>query len=74
MLYDEDEFYEYADKAYEYLLTYVVKEFNKPCLVLRETMFDNQDVFGGSGRNGNFYGLPGLKDFLHEAGVYYAEG
>ena len=29
MLYDEDEFYEYADKAYEYLLTYVVKEFNK---------------------------------------------
>ena len=29
MLYDEDEFYEYADMAYEYLLTYVVKEFNK---------------------------------------------
>ena len=52
----------------------LVKEFNKPCLVLRETMFDNQDVFGGSGRNGNFYGLPGLKDFLHEAGIYYAEG
>lgn len=28
-LYDEDEFYEYADKAYDYLLTYIVKEFNK---------------------------------------------
>ncbi len=52
----------------------LVKEFNKPCLVLRETDYDNMHVFGGSGRNGKFYGLPNLKDFIHEIGVYYAEG
>jgi len=52
----------------------LVKEFNKPVLVLRETTFEGEHVFGGSGRNGNFYGLPDLKAFLHEGGVLYAEG
>ena len=52
----------------------LVKEFNRPALVLRETEYDGKRVFGGSGRNGNFYGLPDLKEFLHETGVYYAEG
>ena len=52
----------------------LVKEFNRPALVLRETEYEGQHVFGGSGRNGNFYGLPDLKDFLHKTGVYYAEG
>lgn len=52
----------------------LVKEFNRPSLVLRETDFEGKHMFGGSGRNGNFYGLPDLKTFLHQAGVYYAEG
>lgn len=42
MLYDEDEFYEYADKAYEYLLTYVVKEFNK--LKSKVLSFDETNI------------------------------
>lgn len=52
----------------------LVREFNRPALVLRRTFYDNQDMFGGSGRNGNFYGLPDLKAFIKEAGAYYAEG
>lgn len=52
----------------------LVKEFNRPCLVLRETEYDNQKMYGGSGRNGNFYGLPDLKAMLHQAGAYYGEG
>lgn len=52
----------------------LVKEFNRPSLVLRETVYDEKKMYGGSGRNGSFYGLPDLKEFLHEAGVYYAEG
>ena len=52
----------------------LVKEFNRPALVLRETEYEGHHVFGGSGRNGSFYGLPDLKSFLHDAGVYYAEG
>lgn len=53
----------------------LVKEFNKPCLVLRETEFNGKQVYGGSGRNGNFYGLPSLLDFLHQSNlVEYAEG
>ncbi len=52
----------------------LVKEYNKPALVLRKTTYDDKEVYGGSGRNGNFYGLPDLKAFCHEAGVYYAEG
>ena len=45
----------------------LVKEFNKPCLVLRETEYEGKTMFGGSGRNGNFYGLPSLLDFLLES-------
>ena len=45
----------------------LVKEFNKPCLVLRETEFNDKKVFGGSGRNGNFYGLPSLLEFLNKS-------
>lgn len=52
----------------------LVKEFNRPSLVLRKTEYEGQSVYGGSGRNGNFYGLPDLKGFLHDVGVYYAEG
>ena len=52
----------------------LVKEFNKPCLVLRETEFNGKQVYGGSGRNGNFYGLPSLLDFLRAVPVHYAEG
>lgn len=52
----------------------LVKEFNRPALVLRETVYEDKKVFGGSGRNGSFYGLPDLKEFLHNVGVYYAEG
>lgn len=52
----------------------IVKEFNKPCLILRKTEFNGKQVYGGSGRNGNFYGLPSLLDFLRAVPVYYAEG
>lgn len=52
----------------------LVKEFNRPTLVLRHTKYEGEDVYGGSGRNGNFYGLPDLKAFLHSAKVHYAEG
>ena len=52
----------------------LVKEFNRPALVLRETTYEDKKVYGGSGRNGNFYGLPDLKEFLHNTGVYFAEG
>ena len=52
----------------------LVKEFNKPTLVLRDTEFEGQHMYGGSGRNGNFYGLPDLKAKLTEAGGFYEEG
>lgn len=52
----------------------LVKEFNKPCLVLRHTQYEGREVYGGSGRNGNFYNLPNLKDFIHNAGAYYVAG
>lgn len=52
----------------------LVKEFNKPALVLRDTEFNGMHVYGGSGRNGNFYGLPDLKAKLTEAGGLYEEG
>lgn len=53
----------------------LVKEFNRPCLVLRETEFNGKTVYGGSGRNGNFYGLNNLLDFLHKSGLtQYAAG
>lgn len=52
----------------------LVKEFNKPCLVLRTTTFNDIAVFGGSGRNGNFYNLPDLKLALNAAGGFYQEG
>lgn len=43
-LYDEDEFYDYADKAYDYLLTYVIKEFNK--LKSKIMSFDEVNILG----------------------------
>ena len=52
----------------------LVNHYNKPALLLRRTELDGEDVYGGSGRNGNFYGIPNLKEFLHQAGVYYVEG
>lgn len=52
----------------------LVKEFNKPCLVLRNTEYEGQQVFGGSGRNGEFKGFNNLLEFLHDNNVYYAEG
>ena len=54
----------------------LVKKFNRPCLVLRETKDENGNIiFGGSGRNGNFYDLPNLLDFIFESQeVDYAAG
>lgn len=56
----------------------LVNHYNKPALVLRKTTFEEEnneiEVYGGSGRNGNFYGLPDLKCFLKEAGAFYCEG
>lgn len=57
------------------IATELVKYYNKPCLVLRETEYDGKVMYGGSGRNGNFFGLPSLLDFLRDSNVvYYAEG
>lgn len=52
----------------------LVTHYNKPALVLRKTEYEDQEVFGGSGRNGNFYGLPDFKAFLHKANAWYVEG
>lgn len=53
----------------------LVKYFNRPCLVLRETEFEGQKVYGGSGRNGSFYGFDNLLHLLQESGcVLYAAG
>lgn len=52
----------------------LVVHYNKPALVLRKTEYNDIEVYGGSGRNGNFYGLPDLKAFLKEAGIFYCEG
>ena len=45
----------------------LVKKYNKPCLLLRATEFNGEELYGGSGRNGNFYGLPNLMDFLEKS-------
>lgn len=53
----------------------LVKEFNRPALVTRLTTFEDKELFGGSGRNGSFYGFPNLMGFLKESGlVYYLAG
>ena len=53
----------------------LVKEFNRPALVLRKTTFEGgAQLYGGSGRNGNFFGLSDLKTFLHKVGITYGEG
>ena len=51
------------------------KHYNRPCLVLRETEFDGRKMYGGSGRNGNFFGFDNLLEFLRGSNlVYYVEG
>ena len=53
----------------------LAKHYNRPCLVLRETEFEGRIMYGGSGRNGNFFGFDNLLEFLRESGlVYYVEG
>lgn len=52
----------------------LVKEFNRPALVLRKTEFEGKEVYGGSGRNGNFFGLSDLKGYCRALPVTYAEG
>ena len=52
----------------------LVQEFNKPVLVVRQTELNGVSVYGGSGRNGNFKGLPSLKRMLEDAGIHYAAG
>lgn len=54
----------------------LVKKFNRPVLLLRQTTDENGNViYGGSGRNGNFYNFPNMLDFLHQSKcVDYAEG
>lgn len=54
--------------------TELVKQYNKPVLVLRDTEYENQKMFGGSGRNGNFFKLPSLLRVCKQLPTYYAEG
>lgn len=56
------------------IATKMVKEFNKPCLVLRTTELNGIECYGGSGRNGSFYNLQDLKSELANAGGLYQEG
>lgn len=46
----------------------LVREFNKPALVLRKTEVNGTMMYAGSGRNGSFYKLPNLKDEINAAG------
>lgn len=52
----------------------LVKEFNRPTLVLRKTEHEGKIMYAGSGRNGIFFELPDLKKVLTQAGCYYAAG
>ena len=52
----------------------LVKEYNKPVLVLRNTEYEGQVMYGGSGRNGNFFKIPSLLKACKQLPVYYAEG
>ena len=53
----------------------LVKYFNRPCLVLRQTEYNGKEVYGGSGRNGDFCGLPNLLTWLEDSHlIYYAAG
>ena len=58
----------------------LVKEYNRPVLVLREVEIEQEDgtkktLFSGSGRNGNFNGFDSLLNFLHESElVEFAQG
>ena len=53
----------------------LMKFFNRPCLLLRKTIFNDEEVYGGSGRSGNYHFLPSLLKFLHDSNlVEYAEG
>lgn len=53
----------------------LVKQYNRPCLVLRQTEHEGRQLYGGSGRNGVFYGLPSLLDFVKDSELSFkAEG
>ena len=52
----------------------LVKEFNKPCCVLRKTIYEGKEMYGGSARNGIFYGLPDLLEFIYNSGFAYYVG
>lgn len=56
------------------IATEIQKYYNKPCLVLRETEYDGRKMYGGSGRNGNFYGLSSLLEFLRKSELAYYVG
>ena len=58
----------------------LVKEYNRPVLVLREVEVEQEDktkkiLFSGSGRNGNFNGFESLLNFLRTSNlVDFAQG
>lgn len=58
----------------------LVKEYNRPVLVLREVEVEQEDgtkkkLFSGSGRSGKFSGLDSLLDFLRQSNlVDFAQG
>ena len=52
----------------------LVKKYNKPVLVLRNTEYEGQTMYGGSGRNGSFFKIPSLLKMCKQLPVYYAEG
>jgi len=58
----------------------LVKEYNRPVLVLREVEVEQENgskkvLFSGSGRNGNFSGFDSLLNFLHQSElVEFAQG
>lgn len=43
------------------------KKYNRPCIVVRETDFNGLHAYAGSGRNGDFFGVEDLLDFLNRS-------
>jgi single-stranded-DNA-specific exonuclease len=53
----------------------LVKQFNKPALVLRKSNIDGKELYCGSGRSKNFDGLDSLLDFIRNSNdAAFAEG
>lgn len=51
----------------------VASKYDRPCLMIRQKE-DNEELFGGSGRNIDNNGIDDLKEYLNNTGLIMAEG